>query len=177
MKHTRNSKTVSLILAAVLLLGVVFSFGTSAVGADAITATESITSVNVEHRDLMHLAFQVSKNATHSGVLGIMVWEAGVTDYTAETAIFSNFETSTDSEGTVYYAAQAVAAKDIVTEYQVAVVEKSAAGDITVISVPAAYSIAGWAQTKLADPETTDPVRINLYNKVIAYGKVASSAK
>ncbi len=185
MKKTKFSKTVSIVLALSFMLSAVFCFGGSAVTSDEITESATVKSVNVEHRDFMHLAFMVEETAEHTGAIGIMIWEADATDYTADNAIYSNYQTSEDSEGNVYYSGNAVPAKNIATDYLVAVVEKNADGNVTVISVPKAYSIKAWATQKIADEEakaydedeTTEPdtVRINLYNKVIAYGEAASA--
>ncbi len=172
MKRTKLTKIAAFLIVSMLIVSMAAVFTSSAVAADEITETASITSVNVEHRDFMHLAFQVSApDAT--GTVGIMIWESGVTDYTVDNAIYSNYKTSEDSEGTVYYSGHAVAAKNIATEYQIAVVEKDASGNVTIISKPVSHSIQGWAETKLA--QSPDAVRENLYNKVIAYGKAASA--
>ncbi len=173
MKNTRLTKLTAFLIISVLIVSMAAVFTTSAVTADGITETASISQVNVEHRDFMHLAFIVETEGEHTGTVGIMIWEADVTDYTAANAIYSNYETSEDSAGNVYYSGHAIAAKNIATEYMVAVVEKDAQGEVTVISVPELHSIEGWAEQKLT--ESPDTVRENLYNKVIAYGKAASA--
>ena len=175
MKKQRTLKLVALFSTIALLVCAMVGVGISAATAEEITETASIVSVNLEHRDYMHLAFKVETVSVPDGAtVGIMVWNSGVTDYTAENKLWSNFELSNDGAGTDYYASQSISAKDIATEYQVAVVAKTDGG-VTLLSKPVSYSVEAWAQTKLADPETVDPVRINLYNKVIAYGKAASA--
>ncbi len=173
MKQTRFTKIAALLLACVLLAGVALSFSVSATTASEITETASIKSVNVEHRDFMHLAFNVETTGEHTGTIGIMVWAADVEDYTTANALYSSYVLKSDGAGTSYYASQSIPAKNIATKYQVAVVEKDGAGNVTIISVPEEHSVEAWAQTKLTQNPSADEA--NLYNKVIAYGQAAAA--
>ena len=174
MKKIRIPKLVALLAVFALLASIAVSVGISAATAEEITETASIVSINVEHADYMHLAFKVETASVPEGAeVGIMVWNSGVKNYTAANAIWSNYVLSNDGAGTDYYASHPIAAKDIATEYQVAVVAKKG-DDLTILSKPASYSIEAWAETKLANSATLDEARFNLYNKVIAYGKAAS---
>lgn len=175
MEKTRITKLAAIIVAFVLLLGTTIGTGVSAVVSDDIAETASIESINIEHRDFLHLAFEVvTVSVTEGAEIGIMIWDAGVTDYTVSNRIWVSYELKNDGAGTDYYSSMPIAAKNIATKYQVAVVEKTADG-VTLVSKPALYSVAGWAQIKLDAPETTDPAEINLYNKVKAYGAAAAA--
>ena len=174
MEKTRIIKLSSLLVACALLVSAMVGVGVSADSTPEITETASIVSVNVEYREYLHLAFEVACDSVPEGAeVGIMVWSAGAKTYTSGNSLWESYELKDDGAGTDYYASQSIAAKNIGTEYQVAVVAKDADG-VTLLSAPALYSIENWAETKLADPNTTDAARINLYNKVIAYGKAAS---
>ena len=172
MEKTRITKLAALLVALVLMVGAMVGVGISAVSADEITETATIASVNVEHKDYLHLAVKVDvTSAPADAEIGIMVWANGVTDFTSANKIWESYEIKFDGAETYYYASQPIAAKDIATEYKIAVVAKTADG-ITLLSEPASYSVAAWAESKLEN--TTDPARINLYKKVIAYGEAAS---
>lgn len=173
MIKTRFTKLAALILALTLAFGVLACIGVSA--EDATQAeTAKIASVNVEHRDMMHLAIKVEYDeAAVSGTVGIMVWESGTTDCTAENSIYSSYTLKSDGAETptYYYASQAIAAKNINTDYLIAVVADNGE-EVTLLSTPAPYSVKSWAETKLAD--NPDEAHANLYNKVLAYGNAAS---
>ena len=173
MKQTKIKKIASVLVIVAVLVCALAGISASAVTDSEIEVSAEIKSVNVEHRGCMHLAFKVETTSVPEGAtVGIMMWNSGVTNYTAKNAIWANYELSDDGAGTSYYAGMPIAAKNIATKYKVAVVAELD-GEVTLLSVPASYSILEWAQTKLAT--TTDPVRINLYNKVIAYGNAAST--
>ena len=175
MKQTKIKKIASVLVVIAVLVCALAGISASAVTEGEIQVSAKIESVNVEHRGCMHLAFKVeTASAPDGAVIGIMIWNKGVTNYTAQNSIWSNYELSNDGAGTDYYASMPIAAKNIATQYKVAVVAELD-GEVTLLSVPVCYSIMGWAETKLADPNTTDPARINLYEKVIAYGKAASA--
>lgn len=173
MKQTKIKKITALLLSAVILVCMALGLGVSAVTADDITETAKIASVNVEHRGAMHLAFKVETESVPEGAaVGIMMWAPGVENYTASNKIWENYQLSDDGAGTKYYASMPISAKDISTEYQVAVVAKD--GDsVTLLSKPVSQSISAWASEKLET--ATDEARINLYKKVIAYGKAAAA--
>ena len=174
MEKTRITKLAALLVALALMVGAMVGVGISAVSADEITGTAVILSENVEHKDYLHLAFKVRvDSAPEDAVIGIMVWSAETENVTTSNRIWASYELKDDGAGTTYYASQPIVAKDIATVYKVAVVAKTADG-ITILSEPADYSVANWAATKLSNSETTDPARINLYKKVIAYGEAAS---
>lgn len=174
MKQTKTKKITALMLVVIILSCVAVGFGVSAVTENEITPTARISSFNVEHRGAMHLACKVETTTAPEGAtIGIMVWAGDATDYSASNKIWENYEISNDGAGTEYYASMPIAAKNIATEYQFAVVAK-VGNTVTLLSKPVLQSVEGWAQTKLNNSETTDPLRINLYEKVIAYGKAAS---
>ncbi|MBQ8320927.1 MAG: hypothetical protein IJX92_01000 [Clostridia bacterium] len=173
MIKTRFTKLAALILALTLAFGVLACIGVSAEDGTA-TETAKIASVNVEHREMMHLAVKVEYDeAAVSGAVGIMVWESATTDCTAENSIYSSYALHSDmaEEPTYYYASQAIAAKNINTDYYIAVVEKNG-NEVTLLSTPALYSVKSWAETKLT--QNPDEAHANLYNKVLAYGNAAS---
>ena len=175
MKQTKIKRIVSLLVVAAVLTCALAGIAVSAVTTDEFTETARIDSVNVEHRGCMHLAYKVVADFVPEGAtVGIMIWSPGTKNYTASNAIWENYTLSNDGAGTDYYASMPIAAKNIGTAYQVAVVAELD-GEVTLLSVPEGVSIQNWAETKLADPKTTDPARINLYEKVIAYGKAAST--
>ena len=164
MKQTKTKKLTALLLVAVLLAFVTVGFGVSATTAEEITETASIASFNVEHRGSMHLACKVETAASvpEGAAIGIMVWAPDVTNYSSANKIWESYELKYDGAGTYYYASMLIAAKNIATKYQYAVVLKN--GDtVTLLSKPVAQSIEAWAETKLKD--ATDPARINLYEK------------
>lgn len=173
MEKTRITKLAALLVACVLLVSAMVGVGISAISADEITETAIIVSENVEHKDYLHLAFKVELDSAPEGAeVGIMIWADGVTDYTSANKLWETYELKNDGAETDYYASQPIAAKDIATKYQAAVVARTDDG-ITLLSKPASYSVEAWASEKLES--ATDPARINLYNKVIAYGKAASA--
>lgn len=174
MKQTKIKKITALLVCAVLLVGAVIGVGVSATTAEEIEETAAISSFNVEHRGSMHLACKVETDyvVSEGETLGIMVWAPGVKNYSSANKIWESYELKDDGAGTYYYASMPIAAKNIATEYQYAVVVKNG-NTVTLLSKPAAQSIEAWAETKLEN--ATDPARINLYNKVIAYGKAASA--
>ena len=175
MKQTKIKKMISFLVVAAVLICTLAGFSASAVTSEEITETAEVASVNVEHRGCMHLAYKVEVQSAPEGAnVGIMIWSPGTQNYTASNAIWESYVLSNDGAGTDYYASMPIAAKNIGTAYQVAVVAELD-GEVTLLSVPVGISIQNWAETKLADPETTDPARINLYEKVIAYGKAASA--
>jgi hypothetical protein len=173
MEKTKITKLAALLVALVLMVGAMVGVGISAVSADEITETASIVRKNVEHKDYLHLAFAVQvTTAPEDAEIGIMVWADDVTDFNSANKLWASYELKFDGAETYYYASQPIAAKDIATNYKVAVVAKTADG-ITLLSKPAAYSVAAWAAEKLT--ENPDPARENLYKKVLAYGEAAST--
>ena len=174
IERSKITRFTALIIACVLLVGAMVGFGISATTEAEMTSTAEIVTKNVEHKDYLHLAFNVAVYSAPEGAqIGIMVWSANTENYTSANKIWESYELKDDGAGTTYYASQPIAAKDIATVYRVAVVAKTADG-ITLLSVPAEYSVQAWAEECLAEIDPTDLARINLYNKVIAYGKAAS---
>lgn len=175
MEKTRITKLAALLVALVLLVSTAVGVGVSAISADEITETAEILFKNVEHKDYLHLAFNIAVDSAPEGAeIGIMVWAAGTKNYTASNKIWSSYELKDDGAGTTYYASQPIAAKDIATVYMVSVVAKTADG-VTILSLPKEYSVAAWAEECLTKTDPTDLARINLYKKVIAYGEAASA--
>ncbi len=178
MKQTKIKKIASLLVVAAVLTCALAGIAVSAVTTDEITETARIDSVNVEHRGCMHLAYKVVTDSVPEGAtVGIMVWSPSTKNYTAKNAIWENYTLSNDGAGTEYYASMPIAAKNIATEYPVAVVAKTADGEVILLSSPdnmqEPTSVEAWAYKKLENE--TNPTRINLYEKVIAYGKAASA--
>lgn len=175
MTKSRFTKISALVLALALALGALTCIGVSA---EETNAKAEISSINVEHRDMMHLAFKIEYNGVvytgeeTDGTVGVMVWAPDTAECTVQNKIHVSYELKYDGEGTYYYASHGIAAKYINSDFFAAVVEKDAEGNVSIISEITTFSIKGWAETKLT--QTTDAAKLNLYNKVLAYGNAAA---
>lgn len=176
MTKSRFTKISALVLALALALGALTCIGVSA---EETNAKAEISSINVEHRDMMHLAFKIEYNGVvytgaeeTDGTVGVMVWAPDTAECTVQNKIHVSYELKYDGKGTYYYASHGIAAKYINSDFFVAVVEKDAEGNVSIISEITTFSIKGWAETKLT--QTTDAAKLNLYNKVLAYGNAAA---
>ena len=159
----KTSKVVSAVLALVLIIGAMFCVSVLADGEGA-----SLGYANVVYGDTISLAFTV-ENYTGDGTVGIAVYknEGDVTP------MYVSFDEK-ELEGVKYFETFGIAAKDIDTVYCVAVAEKDADGNVTVVSEKAEYSVAEYANDSLEKEDISDAQKA-VYNALLNYNKAADA--
>ena len=163
----RNSRVIATILALILVIGSVFGIGMVAMAEDE---GPSLGQANVVYGDQISLVFTVD-GYTGSGTVGVAVFRnEGDT-----TPAFSTFEKQIDKNGVEYYEIFGIAAKDIDTDYYVAVAEADENGAyVKTLSTPIKYSVAAYVNARLETVGISDAQR-HLYNTILAYNKAADA--
>ena len=158
---TRTSKVLATILALVLIVCAVFTVSVFAEGDGP-----KLGYANVVYGDQISLAFTV-EGYTGDGTVGIAVYKTA-----EDTApMYVSFEEK--GEDVKYFETFGIAAKDIDTDYYVAVAEKDADGNVTAVSERAAYSVAKYATDSLEKEEISDAQKA-VYNALLNYNKAAN---
>ena len=158
---TRTSKVLATILALVLIVCAVFTVSVFAEGDGP-----KLGQANVIYGDKISLAFTV-ENAG-DGTVGIAVYK----NEGDATPAYVSFEEK-EYEGVKYFETFGIAAKDIDTVYYVAVAEKDAEGNVTVVSEKAEYSVAEYATDSLEKEDISDAQKA-VYNALLNYNKAAN---
>ena len=162
-----RSKALATILALILVIGSVF-------GLSIVTMAEGegpcLGQANVIYGDRISLVFTVD-NYTAGGTVGVAVFRNGGD----ATPAFCTFEKQTDKNGVEFYEIFGIAAKDIDTDYYVAVAEADENGAyVKTLSTPIKYSVAAYVNARLETPGITDAQK-HLYNTILAYNKAADA--
>ena len=166
----RTSKVLSAILALVLIVCAVFCISVFAENNGA-----TLGYANVVYGDQISLAFTV-EGYTGDGPVGIAVYKkAG--DATPE---YVSFEVK-ELQGVEYFETFGIAAKDIDTDYYVAVAEKDEAGTITLLSEKKAYSVKQYAEDSIKaieaieEPTEHQLAQKAVYKAILNYNKAADA--
>ena len=149
--------------------------GITAIAADA-TADVTVDMANLCYNEMMHIAISLDVNETvaEDATLGLIVWDFTVEgELTAENATYKNFVMKTDENGVEYFTSHAIPAPQMGDIFKLAGCIKDADGTIRIGTVKD-YSIVDYLNARLADTTAT-PLQIDLYNKVLAYGKAAGA--
>ena len=167
---TKSYSKIALLL--VLCLTALLAIGISASAEDAPVC--KIESANVAYNDMLQLAFTVkSENLDEGAEVGIIAWEADVTEFTVATAFYATF-TSSEKDGYTYYKTRGIAAPEMDTPIYVAACYRVGEGEITVVQDPVKYSVLQYAGTRLTATNVTAK-QAELYQDTIEYG-MASDA-
>ena len=149
--------------------------GITAIAADA-SADVTVDMANLCYNEMMHIAISLEVNEViaEGATLGLIVWDSSIEgDPTVSNAIYANFEMKTDENGVEYFTSHAIPAPKMGDVFKLAGCIKDADGNIRIGEIKD-YSIVDYLNARLADPEST-PLQIDLYNKVLAYGKAAGA--
>ena len=159
-----RTRIKALVCVFVLLTALVtlFSFGTTTASAeeDKIVTTARIGDSNVSFDGKLRLAFTVESTIlTPDGAdLGIMVWDAEVTEPTLKNCKYVNLNEKTQN-GVTYYLVRPTALSDVATEFYIAACYKLN-GEIVLAETPFEYSIEKFFTYNLASVITEEQAYI-----------------